>query len=142
MGKQKWERNGNKVSQICVFKLDGGHRGRRPPTSLPHVPHRRRDPPPTSGLAYLQAFSLCTYTNLGFEESHIILKPNSEATKATPLSPSKKHHQAPKLKEEDTTLTSCLGIVSMQTISHQNGQGVAMETHTARVLHHTGFVES
>ena len=97
---------------------------------------------PPSGLAYLQAFSLCACTNPGFEESHIILKPNSEATKAPPLSPSKRQHQAPKLKEEATTLTSYLGIISMQTVSHQNGQGMAMETHIARVLHHTGFVES
>ena len=74
---------------------------------------------PPSGLAYLQAFSLCACTNPGFEESHIILKPNSEGTKATPLSPSQNHHQTPKLNEEDITLRHCVGIISIQIILHQ-----------------------
>ena len=67
--------------------------------------------------------------------SHSYIWP-SQMQNEKSLSPSLAHIQTTKVKQEDVTLEHCPGIVSVQTLFHQKSSGMAMETHTARVLHH------
>ena len=73
-------------------------------SSLLLLPHRRQDPPLTTGFDYPQALSLGIFTHIRCGGGH----------KGRPISPSNGHRQSPKLKEKDITLRHWLCIKSMQ----------------------------